>query len=137
MRKVILFFAIFLFLSGLVQSQESFDEPAVKEQLLSGLDQLENLMLGMQNRLFSLQYDVEIGQQIIQDMTSIQEAQAVYLNQLRREVDEMDKLDKAKSQYIILLQNRQKNYRLGLAIGIPAGIIVGVVGGVLIHSALK
>ena len=136
MRKVCLIFIIFLF-SSLVWGQQVESEDTVKGQLLSGLDQLEDLMLDMSKSITSLQGDVAVGQQVAKDMTSIREAQAAYLNQLREQIEEMDKLDKAKSQYIVLMQSRQQTYRIALAIGIPAGMVVGVAGGLLLAHLFK
>ena len=129
MKKLLLIFAIFLFCFPVWGQEDSGD---IKEQLLSGLDQLEGLMLGMEQSLIGLQGEVQISQQIIDDMASIQWAQAMYLNQLRGQVDDMAKIDEAKSRYIILMQTRQRNYRIALAVGIPVGVAVGVVGGILI-----
>jgi len=136
LRKVCLIFIIFLF-SSLVWGQQVESEDTVKGQLLSGLDQLEDLMLDMSKSITSLQGDVAVGQQVAKDMTSIREAQAAYLNQLREQIEEMDKLDKAKSQYIVLMQSRQQTYRIALAIGIPAGMVVGVAGGLLLAHLFK
>jgi len=128
MKKLLLI--IFICFGVLAWGQD--ESGTVKEQLLSGLDQLEDLVLGWEKSLLSLQQDAVISQQIIDDMESIQWAQATYINQLRGQFVELDKIDQAKSQYIVLLQSRQRKYRIAIAVGVPAGIVVGVVGGVLL-----
>ena len=133
MKKAMLILAVFLFSSLPAQGQEGAE---VKDQLLTGLDQLEELVNGMDLFIRNLQGEMAVGSQIIDDMASIQWAQASYIEKLREQAEERDKLDRAKSQYIILLQSRQKNYRIALLVGIPAGLAVGVAGGYILHSLI-
>ena len=142
MRVCWLIFAIiFIFVFGFCYGEElgvdGGGDLGVKGQLISGLDQLEGLMLGMEASILGLQTDVGVAQQAVVDMHNIAYAQGVYMDKLRGQVDELDSLDRAKSRYIVLLQSRQRKYRVLLAVGVPAGLCVGVLGGVLVSGLVS
>lgn len=136
MKKFLLIFIVFS-ICIFAHAQEETPSPTLKDQLSTGLDQLEDLMLGMEKSIIGLQVDIGVSQQAVMDMHSIAYAQGQYMNRLRDQVEELDRLDRAKSQYIVLLQSRQQKYKFALAVGIPAGVLVGVGGGFLLSRLIR